>query len=100
MSALEDRLDEASAVATQPELELAAALVEGCAVVEDEGEEPSERHAGPCAVRYNKDTQFDTSANSSFTAPHFWHRSIYYERLQWHDLSRIACAAWYLQRFG
>lgn len=40
---------------------LAAALGEGCAVGV-EGEGLNERQAGPCAVRYNRDTQCDMSA--------------------------------------
>lgn len=57
----EDRPDEALAVATQREAVLAAALGEDCEVGV-EGEGPNERHAGPCAVRYNRDTQCDMSA--------------------------------------
>jgi hypothetical protein len=57
----EDRPGEASAAATQREAVRAAALGEGCAVGV-EGEGPNERHAGPCAVRYNRDTQCDMPA--------------------------------------
>lgn len=57
----EDRPAEASAAATQQEAVLAAALDGACAVGV-EGEGPNECHAGPCAVRYNRDTQCDMSA--------------------------------------
>jgi hypothetical protein len=61
MSAWEGRPDEASVAAIPQEAGLAVALGEACAVAV-EGEAPSERHAGPCAIRYTDDTQFDIPA--------------------------------------
>ena len=58
--ALGDRLDVVSAVAIQQEVARVVALGVGSVLAVEE-EEPSERHAGPCAIRYNNDTQFDTS---------------------------------------
>lgn len=66
-SALAGRLDEASAAATQPEVEPVVALGEGCVVVA-EGEELSKQHAGPRATRYTNDTPFDAPTSSSFPA--------------------------------
>lgn len=56
---LAGRLGGVLAAAIQQEVELVVALGAGC-VLAVEDEEPSERHAGPCAIRYNNDTQFDT----------------------------------------
>lgn len=70
MSELAGRLDEVSAAAIQQEVARVVALGVGSVLAVEE-EEPSERHAGPCAIRYNNDTQFDISTiTSSFCTKH------------------------------
>ena len=73
MSELAGRLDEVSAAAIQQEVARVVALGVGSVLAVEE-EEPSERHAGPCAIRYNNNTQFDISTiTSSFSVPNIRH---------------------------
>jgi hypothetical protein len=58
------RLGEVLAAVIQQEVELVVALGADCVLAVEDGE-PSERHAGPCAIRYNNDTQFDTPTIST-----------------------------------
>lgn len=63
-----DRPGEVSVGATQQEAEPAVALDEACEAAR-EGEGPNNCHAGPCATRYYRDTQFDISQTLLHTVP-------------------------------